>query len=83
MNHTEHNEAVHTATEKMVKDQISHWPRYNKSDKALRSVMDRYWTQPIQHIIVTHYGYNKPVEETAKAVSDRLIEMFHQAESVC
>ena len=85
MNHLEHNEAVHAQLNEILLDKVAlSMPKFSGHQHAhtKEMLMAGFWAPWAQHIIVTHFGYNKPVEETANVIADRLVKDLHEAASV-
>jgi hypothetical protein len=84
MNHTEHNEAVHARLNEILLDKVAlALPKQtgNQHAHTKEMLMAGYWAPWAQHIVVTHYGYNKAVEDTANVIAERLIYNLHDAAS--
>lgn len=72
----EHNEAVYAEVKRMVEHKIKESLSFETEyvQEKIIGVVLRLFPEPqFQHIVITHFGYSRPIEETARVLSDRMI----------
>lgn len=79
MNAKEHNEAVKAQLEKILSAKVAQAMPESPGlpqTHTLDLLMSGFGAPWAQHIIVTHLGYMRPVEETANVIANRLINNY-------